>query len=105
MELKNVHNTCMLLLPVIKIMKDDGEFSAARQLFDSHVCRNFVLYFGDDGKTPCLSMFKPIMYLLDINICGAQMADLNEVVSWAAEDDNGVSSDFLDGLIMSLGWS
>ena len=82
MELKNVHNTCMLLLPVIKIMKDDGEFSAARQLFDSHVCRNFVLYFGDDGKTPCLSMFKPIMYLLDINICGAQMADLNEVVSW-----------------------
>ena len=105
MDPKNVHNTAMLLLPVIKTMKDDGEFLNARCLFETHVCRNFALYFGDDGTTPMLSMFKPLMYLLDVLIYVDDMPNLDEVIAWAAMDDNGVSTDFLDGLITSLGWS
>lgn len=99
MDKKNVHNTVMLILPVVKVMKEDGKFEEARQLFENHVCRNFALYFGDDGTTPCLVIFKPIMYLLDVNMYGEDMPNLNEVIEWAAGDDNGVATDSLDGAI------
>jgi len=102
---KNVHNTFMLLLPVIKTMKDNREFAEAKHLFDDYISKMFLLYIGDDGTTPCLSMFKPIMYLLDAHIYGADMPDLDQVLEWMVTEDNGVSTVFLDGLITSLGWS
>lgn len=94
-----MHNLAMLILPVVKAMKEDGLFEEARYLFENHVCKNFALYFGDDGTTPCLKMFKPIMYLLDINIHGEDMPNLTAIVEWAAVSENGVTTDFLDGAI------
>lgn len=105
MDPKNVHNTVMLLLPVVKTMKYEGKYATARQLFDFHVVQNFERYFGDEGTTPCLSMFKPLIYLLDVYIHGKDMPDLDEVIEWAAEDDNGVSTEYLDLVITSAGWS
>ena len=105
MDPKNVHNMVMLLLPVVKTMKYEGMHAMARHLFDFHVCQNFERYFGDDGTTPCLSMFKPMIHLLDVYIHGKDMPELDEVLQWAAEGDNGVSTDYLDWVITSAGWS
>jgi len=96
---RNVHNMAMLILPLVKVMKEDGQYKEARDLFEEHVCKNFALYFGDDGKTPCLVIFKPIMYLLDINIHGSNTPNLNEIIEWSAEDMNGVSTEFLDSAV------
>jgi hypothetical protein len=91
----------MLLLPVIKTMKQDREYSEAKHLFGTYVVQKFNCYFGDDGTTPLLSMYKPIMCLLSSYI-GENMADLTEMIEWAAEGDNGTTTDFLDGLITSM---
>lgn len=99
MDPRNVHNMVMLILPLVKVMKEDGQYQEARDLFEEHVCKNFALYFGDDGKTPCLVIFKPIMYLLDINIHGSNTPNLNEIIEWSAEDMNGVSTEFLDSAV------
>lgn len=110
MDEQNVHNTVMLLIPVIKTMKEDGEFSEARHLFDTNVCQKFDLYFGEDGTTPCLSMFKPIMCLLGVlglenSDNSISMPDLSEIILWAAAEDNGVSPRGVDDLLTSYGWS
>ena len=102
MDPKNVHNSGMLLLPVIKTMKQDREYSEAKHLFGTYVVQKFNRYFGDDGTTPLLSMHKPIMCLLSAYIDGENMADLTEMIEWAAEDDNGTTTDFLEGLITSM---
>ena len=60
----------MLLLPVVKEMKNNGEFVEAKKLFDEYVWKSYVLYIGEDGTTPCLTMFKPIRLLLDAHIHG-----------------------------------
>jgi hypothetical protein len=96
---RSVHNMVMLILPLVKVMKEDGQYKEARDLFEEHVCKNFALYFGDDGKTPCLIIFKPIMYLLDINIHGSNTPNLIEIIEWSAEDMNGVSTEFLEGAV------
>ena len=95
----------MLLLPVVKEMKNNGEFVEAKKLFDEYVWKSYVLYIGEDGTTPCLTMFKPIRLLLDAHIHGIDMPDLHEVLEWAATEGNGVCKTFLDDLITSLGWS
>ena len=38
MDPQNVHNTMMVLLPVIKKMKNEGKLSDTRSLFQTHVC-------------------------------------------------------------------
>lgn len=103
MDLQNIHNTVMLLLPVLKFLKYNGEFARAKHLFESNVWQNFVHYMGEDGKTPCVEMFKPLIHLIDVLIHGEKMPNLRKVIEWVATENNGEANDFIDAAMTS--WS
>ena len=106
MDPKNVLNSCEMLLPIIRILKNRGEEKRMRRLFDEHVQENFHRHFGKDGVTPCLPIFRPLLLLLDICNEAEECPDLVEGVKWLLEDEaNGDMPDFLDSVYVKLCWS
>jgi tetratricopeptide (TPR) repeat protein len=106
MDPKNVLNSCEMLLPIIRILKNRGEEKRMRRLFHEHVQENFHRHFGKDGVTPCLPIFRPLLLLLDICNEAEECPDLADGVEWLLEDEaNGDMPDFLDSVYVKLCWS
>ena len=106
MDPKNVLNSCELILPLIRILKNRGQERRMRKLFDEHVVQNFHRHFGKDGVTPCLPVFRPLLLLLDVCSEDEDCPDLVDGVEWLVSDDeNGVPPDFLDSVYTKFCWS
>ena len=106
MDPKNVLNSCELILPVIRILKNFGQEKRMRKLFDEQVVQNFHRYFGKDGVTPCLPVFRPLLLLLDVCTGAEECVGLVDGVEWLVSDEeNGVPPDFLDSVYTKLCWS
>lgn len=106
MDPKNVLNSCELILPLIRILKNRGQEKRMRKLFHKEVVQNFEKHFGKDGVTPCLPVFRPLLLLLDVCSEDEECPDLISGVEWLVSDEeNGVPPDFLDSVYTKLCWS
>ena len=106
MDPKNVLNSCELILPLIRILKNRGQEKRMRKLFYEEVVQNFHRHFGKDGVTPCLPVFRPLLLLLDVCNETEECPDLVDGVEWLVSDEeNGVPPDFLDSVYTKLCWS
>ena len=65
MNLKNVHNSMVILYPFLWILKDNGQAKLSLNLFIEFVKSPFDEFYGKDGSTPFLPSFKPIEVLLN----------------------------------------
>jgi len=66
MEERNVHNSCVMLWPVLWVMKDMGLALEARDHFDTFVVQAFNKHFGEGGSTWALPAYKPTLMLLHL---------------------------------------
>lgn len=99
MEERNVHNSCMMLWPVLWVMKDMGLALEARAYFDTLVVQTFQKHFGEGGSTGALAAYKPTLMLLYLaghqDDEGIDQEKLAEYTAWAVDSKN---MDFSSGL-------
>jgi tetratricopeptide (TPR) repeat protein len=87
MERSNVHNSCLLIYPVLWILKDNNFALDARDHFIRWVVEPFDEYFGDGRSTFCLPVYDPIMMVLDL-AGNPEVENLADYLDWATTDDN-----------------
>lgn len=95
MDLRNVHNTLMILYPILFVMKDWGEAKRMRTLLNDMVVTPFYEHFGEGGSTPLIFLYKPLDMLLEV--CEKEdISDLVGTVDWVLKEGNGLFGDFID---------
>mmetsp|Transcript_1656 Transcript_1656/g.2066 ORF Transcript_1656/g.2066 Transcript_1656/m.2066 type:complete len:208 (+) Transcript_1656:3-626(+) len=108
MNPRNVHNYVCLLYPIIGIMKDKAP-KRMKELFELYIIENYDKYYRNEGaNTPCAPMFDPLTLLLGITsdeVLFSIDPDLEDYISWAAKEENGVCSEFLDSIMSDYGWA
>lgn len=88
MDLKNIHNSAIMMFPLLWILKNERMSKKAANAFDKYVIDPFYLHYGKNGKTFTLSLFKPIKVLLSISMFlegHIKKLDAN-FFSWALEE-------------------
>jgi hypothetical protein len=89
MEPSNVHNSGVILSPVIWILKDNGMALKGKALFEKYVVNAFALYFDEGATTFLLAMYDPVVMWLDLHgNQGAEVANFDTYLSWALCEDN-----------------
>mmetsp|Transcript_237 Transcript_237/g.578 ORF Transcript_237/g.578 Transcript_237/m.578 type:complete len:181 (+) Transcript_237:1-543(+) len=90
MQLKNVHNSCILLYPTIWVMKDHGQCSEMLEIFVKYVVEAFDEYFGEGAFTFCLPIYDPVMMLLDLTASQdmESLECLEDYLGWASQESN-----------------
>ena len=88
MDLKNVHNSVILIYPLLWIMKNEKMSKKAADSFEKFVTDPFYLHYGNDGKTATLPFFKPIKVLFTISMfLEGDLDQLDkELITWALEE-------------------
>jgi hypothetical protein len=99
MDTDNVLNTFELLIPVIRLLKPQGEAKALSDIFEEHIMKKLP----QCKTTLCRPVLRPLSTLL--KICGNILTDLNGTVEWLLDENNGVIDEFLDNLYSKLGWA
>jgi hypothetical protein len=87
MDRRNVHNSCLLIYPVLWILKDNNFALDARDHFIRWVVEPFDEYFGDGRSTFCLPVFDPIMMVLDL-VGNPEVENIPDYLDWATTEDN-----------------
>jgi len=95
MDLRNVHNTMMILYPIFFVMKDWGHAQKMRKLLNKSIVKPFYEHFGEGGSTPLLILYKPLDMLFEVCQEG-EVHDLSGKVDWILEGRNGILGDFID---------
>ena len=90
MDPKNVHNSAVMVFPIIWILKDNGMVERSRKILEKFVQKPFDEYFGEDGSTPFLPAFKPFKILLEIaSVMQGEMESFeDEYLDWAVDLTN-----------------
>ena len=107
MDPKNVHNSVVMVMPILWILKDNGEARRARCIFKRYVLDPFAKYFGEDGSTPFLAAFRPIEILMNIVVAMESKEDSidKSYYDWALDFNNMKISMKLDVGIGNFGRS
>jgi class 3 adenylate cyclase len=89
MEQRNVHNSFVMLYPVIMVMKDQFALEV-RDIFELYVVKAFATHYGEGAFTFALPLHSPIMMLLDLagHPAGEDLTKHREYVDWALEEEN-----------------
>lgn len=106
MDEKNVHNSAMILYPLIWIMKDRGMALKANEIFQLHVVDKFRKHFGEGKTTACIQMYEPISMLL--GLAGGSFDDepqdkYTEMVEWAMDKEPGYYKSVLETALGQMG--
>jgi len=106
LDLKNVHNTFMLLFPVLCTMKRRGMFQEARRIFTANITEKFQEHFGEGKTTFFRSMYKPTEILYTLG--GGSWLDANikpweEMVDWALQSETGKFSPHMESATRGVG--
>ena len=98
MDLKNVHNSMIMIYPLIWILKNEILPKKAALILERFVFEPFRLHFGTEGKTFSLVMFKPLKALFDILIYLEGDVDVLDetLIPYALEDDSLIISTTVD---------
>jgi tetratricopeptide (TPR) repeat protein len=89
MDEHNVHNSMMMMYPVIWTLKENDFVTEAREHFTRIVVAAFDKYYGDGRSTFFLPLYDPILMLLDL----AEGDKVNpeshgEYIEWALDEKN-----------------
>lgn len=104
MEPSNVHNSCVILYPLLWVLKDNGMALKAKQVFMKYVIDAFDLYFGEGATTFSLKLFNPILMLLDLDENqDADVANLQEYLEWALCEQNLRLGETLNNAFLPFG--
>ena len=104
MDLKNVHSSMIMLYPILWIWKNERMPKKALCTLEQYVFEPFRIYFGDEGRTPLLCLFKPLTALFSILmfIEGAVEELDKTLISWALENNLSFSSS-IDNAMSNFG--
>jgi len=89
MNLRNVHNSALLIYPTIWVMKSQNRCLEMLDLFVKYVVEPFDEFLGEGAFTFCLPIYDPIMMLLDL--CENKsntLENLDDYVDWAIDSEN-----------------
>lgn len=102
MDLKNVHNSAVMLYAVVWIMKDNGQVERASKIWTQYVLDPFRRYFGEDGSTPCLPAFVPMEHVFNLTMYmeGAIDTYNEKAFEWALDES---SHDVSPGIDVAMG--
>jgi tetratricopeptide (TPR) repeat protein len=105
MEPSNVHNSGVILSPVIWILKDSGMALKAKDLFEKYVVNAFDQYFDEGATTFLLAMYDPTVMMLDLHgNQGAEVASIDKYLSWALCEDNLRFGDVIKNAMLIYGF-
>ncbi len=94
-DIKNVHNSLLLLWPLYSVFKERGDAKKMSALLDTYLFKPFDEYYGEGRTTVCLDLYKPAGMLLEL--CGdGEINGLREKVEWILSEGSGVFSGFRD---------
>lgn len=102
MDLKNVHNSLVLLWPLYSVLKERGQAKKMSALLEKYVFQPFAEYYGEGHTTTFLSLYKPAGMLLEVCEDGA-VDKLDEKVNWILNEGAGVFTEFLDSAMGNYG--
>jgi tetratricopeptide (TPR) repeat protein len=92
MDIHNVHNSFLIIIPSLWVMKENGLAHEAAINFEKYVAEPFHLFYPEGAFTYFLPVFKPIAILLDLasysEIENQRAPDFNEYLEWALEEAN-----------------
>lgn len=108
MDLKNVHNSIIMIYPILWILKNERMPQRAASSLDTFVFKPFDKYFGDKGKTFCLELYKPLHALFHILIVMEGQQDTAvevdpSLIPWALESKSLFISKSLDNGMANFG--
>ncbi len=108
MDLKNVHNSIIMIYPIIWILKNERMPQRAASSLDTFVFKPFDKYFGENGYTICLQIFKPLHALFHILVLMETQQDTAvevdpSLISWALESKCLFISKSLDSAMANFG--
>ena len=93
------------LLPILRVLKSQGQTERCYLLFSRHVDKAFREFHGEDEFTPTKSLHKPMLWLFGMCHDPDGFEEFDEVVRWLSHDDNGIPSDFLDTIMAQTTWA
>jgi len=88
MDERNVHNTCLILYPILWVYKEYGYAARARQIFDCCVVQKFHNHYAEGATTACLPIYEPILILLDLAAGEVENETFQEYLHWAHDEEN-----------------
>lgn len=89
MNPRNVHNSCVLLLPIFWILRDHEKASLVKDAFQERVVDAFKEYYGEGGSTPIMYLHSPMLMLLDLHLNKkGELERFEEYLRWASCEDN-----------------
>jgi hypothetical protein len=85
----DVHQSFMIMYPVVLVMKDSGVAVQARKHFDRLVVKPFSAFFGEGKSSFFLPVYEPIMMLLHLAGESPELDEdtLEEYAEWALDRD------------------
>ncbi len=98
MDLQNVHNSMVMIYPILWILKEEKRPKEAVSALEGFVFKPFDEHFGTKGKTFSLVLFKPLKALFTILMYmqGIIKKVEDSIMSWALEKDSMVISSSVD---------
>ena len=89
MDSRNVHNSFMIMYPVVWALKDNGLALRARTHFIRFVVAAFDEFYGNGRSVFALPIFDPILMLLDLASNIEQTKEnLHHYMDWALNEEN-----------------
>jgi hypothetical protein len=88
MDERNVHNSCLIVYPILWALKDCGYPGEARDHFDHFVVTPFQTHFGQGATTSCLPLYDPILVLLDLASGDVDDESFQAYLEWATDGNN-----------------
>jgi tetratricopeptide (TPR) repeat protein len=104
MDLKNVHNSMIMIYPLIWILKSAKEYRKVLSMLERFVFEPFDEYFGKDGRTFTTDLFKPLKALFNTLLFMEGEAELVEdnLKQWALDPLPFTFSTTLDNSMASF---
>jgi hypothetical protein len=89
MEPSSVHNSFVIVLPVIWILRDKGMARKAQHIFSKYITEAFQKYCQEGATSPSQKLFDPIAILLDLEKTHGDIEQekLNQYLDWALTTD------------------
>lgn len=109
MEARNVHNSFMIVWPVLWVLKKRGKALQAREIFHEFVVSKFETMYEKGSSTPALPLYKPVASLLGLaggmwsSDAKEEVAERAKLEEWLLMDETGRFSAVLETATLCCG--
>ena len=105
MDLKNVHNSIWMIYPILWILKNEKMIQKAASALKCFVFEPFHKYFGVQGKTFSLEVFRPLEALFSVLLFieGNTRKIDNTLISWVLQPNSLNISKGVDNSMANIG--